>query len=127
MQKCTVTYSKTTCGYIHCSLYACGNSGLGFLLCNPDNLPTHKHFYAYSHGALNGYFCISPHFIGLFYWLGMSYQVIYITCTMAAWDFADIYTRSPRACGPRGLGVYISKIPRSHGITITYLMELGSI
>ena len=34
---------------------------------------------------------------------------------MAAWDFADIYTRSPRA-----LGVYISKIPRSHGITITY-------
>ena len=33
---------------------------------------------------------------------------------MAAWDFADIYTRSPRA-----LGVYISKIPRSHGITIT--------
>ena len=39
---------------------------------------------------------------------------------MAAWDFADIYTRSPRACGPRALGVYISKILRSHGITITY-------
>ena len=35
---------------------------------------------------------------------------------MAAWDFADMYTRSPRACGPRALGVYISKIPRSHGI-----------
>ena len=47
-------------------------------------------------------------------------QVIYITCTMAAWDFADIYTRSPRACGLCALGVYISKIPRSHGITITY-------
>ena len=51
---------------------------------------------------------------------------------MAAWDFADIYTRSPRACGPRALGVYISKIPRSHGITITcisicnYILE-GSI
>ena len=45
--------------------------------------------------------------------------MIYITCTMAAWDFADIYTRSPRACGPRALGVYISEIPRSHGITIT--------
>ena len=41
--------------------------------------------------------------------------MIYITYTMAAWDFADIYTRSPRA-----LGVYISKIPRSHGITIKY-------
>ena len=45
--------------------------------------------------------------------------MIYITCTMAAWDFADIYTHSPRACGPRALGVYISKIPHSHGITIT--------
>ena len=46
---------------------------------------------------------------------------------MAAWDFADIYTRSPRACGPRALGVYISKIPRSHGITITYSLALGHI
>ena len=45
--------------------------------------------------------------------------MIYITCTMAAWDFADIYTRSPWTCGPRALGVYISKIPCSHGITIT--------
>ena len=54
-------------------------------------------------------------------------QVIYITCTMAAWDFADIYTRSPRACGPRALGVYISKIPRSHDITITcaYMVAAG--
>ena len=51
-------------------------------------------------------------------------QVIYITCTMAAWDFADIYTRNPRACGPRALDVYISKIPRSHGIT--YIRAKGS-
>ena len=28
-------------------------------------LGTHKHFYAYSHEALNGYFCITLHFIGL--------------------------------------------------------------
>ena len=28
-------------------------------------LGTHKHIYAYSHGALNGYFCITLHFIGL--------------------------------------------------------------
>ena len=28
-------------------------------------LGTHKHFYAYSHGALNRYFCITLHFIGL--------------------------------------------------------------
>ena len=39
---------------------------------------------------------------------------------MAAWDFADIYTRSPRACGPRALGVYISKIPSSHGTSDIY-------
>ena len=49
--------------------------------------------------------------------------MIYITCTMAAWDFADIYTRSPRATGPRAAGVYVSKIPSSHGITITYVMH----
>ena len=54
--------------------------------------------------------------------------MIYITYTTAAWDFADIYTRSPQACGcralgiegcspraygPQTLGVYISKIPCS--------------
>ena len=35
---------------------------------------------------------------------------------MAAKDFADIYTRSPRAAAPRDKGVYISIIPSSHGI-----------
>ena len=49
----------------------------------------------------------------LFHLLGECTSVVYITYTMAAWDFADIYT-----CGPRALGVYISKIPHSHGITI---------
>ena len=37
----------------------------------------------------------------------------YIICnsyTMAARDFADIYTQSPRAAG-----VYVSKIPSTHG------------
>ena len=48
--------------------------------------------------------------------------MVYITYTMAAWDFADIYTCSPRACGPQAFGVYISKIPCSHGITITYVL-----
>ena len=51
-----------------------------------------------------------------FHLLGECTSVVYISYTTAAWDFADIYTRSPRA-----LGVYISKIPRSHGITITYV------
>ena len=36
---------------------------------------------------------------------------------MAAWDFTDIHTLSPQA-----LGVYISKIPHSCGITIVYNM-----
>ena len=34
-------------------------------------------------------------------------------------DFADIYTLSPRACGPCASGVHINKISCSHGITIT--------
>ena len=45
------------------------------------------------------------------------YQCIYLvkcvcnSYTMAARDFADIYTQSPRAAGPRAAGVYVSKIP----------------
>ena len=35
--------------------------------------------------------------------------------TMAARDFADIYTQSPRAAG-----VYVSKIPSSHGTSDIY-------
>ena len=37
--------------------------------------------------------------------------------TMAARDFADIYTQSLRATGPRAVGVYVSKIPSSRGIS----------
>ena len=47
--------------------------------------------------------------------------------TMVTWGFTDIYILSPRACSPRALGVYISKIPRSHGITIICTMLLGEI
>ena len=39
---------------------------------------------------------------------------------MAARDFADIYTQSPRAAGPMGVGVYVSKIPSSHGTSDIY-------
>ena len=46
--------------------------------------------------------------------------MIYITYTMTAAGFADIYTLTPRTCGPQGLGAYISKIPHGYGITITY-------
>ena len=48
-------------------------------------------------------------------------QVIYITYTMAAWDFADIHPQ-PSGLRPSNFGcIYISKIPRNHGITITYM------
>ena len=40
--------------------------------------------------------------------------------TMAARDFADIYTQSARAAGPRAAGVYVSKIPSSHGTSDIY-------
>ena len=40
--------------------------------------------------------------------------------TMAARDFADIYTQSLRAAGPRAAGVYVSKIPSSHGTSDIY-------
>ena len=33
----------------------------------------------------------------------------------------DIYTLSPRACGPRASGVYIRQTTRAHGITIKYI------
>ena len=32
----------------------------------------------------------------------------------------DIYTRSPRAAGPRAEGVYIRQTTSAHGITIMY-------
>ena len=35
-------------------------------------------------------------------------------------DFADIYTQSLRAAGPRAEGVYVSKIPSSRGISDIY-------
>ena len=37
--------------------------------------------------------------------------------TMCARDLTDIYTRGPRAAGPRAEGVYISQITSTHGIT----------
>ena len=39
---------------------------------------------------------------------------------MAARDFADIYTQSPRDAGPRAAGVYVSKIPSRRGISDKY-------
>ena len=40
---------------------------------------------------------------------------------MCSCDLPDMYVLSPRACGPRALGIHISQIPRVHVTTITYI------
>ena len=45
---------------------------------------------------------------------------IRITCNMCTRDLPDMYALSPRACGPRALGIHIRQIPRAHVTTITY-------
>ena len=40
--------------------------------------------------------------------------------TMGTNGLPDIYTRSPRAAGPRAEGVYIRQITSAHGITNIY-------
>ena len=39
---------------------------------------------------------------------------------MCSHDLPDMYALSPRACGPRALGIHIRQIPRAHVTTITY-------
>ena len=41
--------------------------------------------------------------------------------TMCIRGLPDMYTLSPRACGPRASGVHIRQTTHAHGITITYL------
>ena len=40
--------------------------------------------------------------------------------TMCIRGLPDMYTLSPRACGPRASGVHIRQTTHAHGITITY-------
>ena len=42
--------------------------------------------------------------------------------TMCIRGLPDMYTLSPRACGPRASGVHIRQTTHAHGITITYTM-----
>ena len=49
----------------------------------------------------------------------LSYKpVVYNSCNMGTRGLPDIYTLSPRACGPRALGVYIRQTTRAHVTTI---------
>ena len=54
-------------------------------------------------------------------------KVIHNTCNMAIRDLPDMYTLSPRACGPRALGIHIRQILHGHFITITYIPMCGRI
>ena len=47
-------------------------------------------------------------------------QVVHNSCNMGTRGLPDIYTLSPRACGPRALGVYIRQTTRAHVTTIHY-------
>ena len=42
--------------------------------------------------------------------------------TMCIRGLPDMYTLSPRACGPRASGVHIRQTTHAHGITITYVL-----
>ena len=48
-------------------------------------------------------------------------QVVHNSCNMGTRGLPDIYTLSPRACGPRALGVYIRQTTRAHVTTIQYI------
>ena len=49
--------------------------------------------------------------------------MIHSTCNMAIRDLPDMYTLSPRACGPQALGIHIRQIPHGHVTTITCIYE----
>ena len=53
---------------------------------------------------------VCPHMIT--HWL------VYASYAIGTRDLPDIYTLSPRACGPWPLGVYIRQTTRAHGITM---------
>ena len=42
--------------------------------------------------------------------------------TMCIRGLPDMYTLSPRACGPRASGVHIRQTTHAHGITITCII-----
>ena len=49
--------------------------------------------------------------------------MVHISYTMSTRGLPDMYTLSPWACDPRGLGLHIRQTTRVHGITITYVIK----
>ena len=46
------------------------------------------------------------------------HRYVFNSYTMGMSGLPDIYTRSPRAAGPRAEGEYISRTTSTHGITV---------
>ena len=63
MQKCTLSTLQQVDIFIAHSMPVVVVAWVSIV--QSRQLGTHKHFYVYSHEALNGYFCIALHFIGL--------------------------------------------------------------
>ena len=55
----------------------------------------------------------------------MHMEVLHISCNMCTRDLPDMYALSPRACGPRALGIHIRQIPRAHVTNITYMQFIN--
>ena len=48
--------------------------------------------------------------------------MLHISCNIGTSDLHDMYALSPRACGPRALGMHIRQITHAYVTTITYNM-----
>ena len=47
--------------------------------------------------------------------------MLHISCNIGTRDLPDMYALSPRAYGPRALGIHIRQITRAYVTTITYI------
>ena len=91
---------------LHCNYYSACESET-----SPEHIPLATHMYVHMHVKMCDYLQIHSHCTVAL----CTYVVIFNSYTMAARDFADIYAQSPRA-----VGVYVSKIPSSCGISDIY-------
>ena len=53
--------------------------------------------------------------------------MLHSSCNIGTHDLPDMYALSPRACGPRALGIHIRQITHAYVTTITYCILCGRI
>ena len=76
-----------------------------------------------AHTRMGQYFVPYEYFICMFYFftgLWIMTAGICNSCNMAMRDLPDMYTRSPRAAGPRDEGIHIRQITNGHVTSIMY-------